>query len=127
MARRRRARRERHPGIRGTCPRSARGRRSRSRWSRIDEVSEVGATFKFGFELLRALSNDMNEAKGGKELVGVMDGSVVETQGKKKGIVQAFKVSSKLWVSHSRHKRSGSNAKRDPEQCVDLGQKNMYE
>ena len=92
----------------------------------IDEVCEICATFEFSFKLLRALSNDMNEAKGGKELVGVMDGSVVETQGKKKGIVQAFKVSSKLWVGHPRHKRSRSNTKRDPEQCVDLGQKNMY-
>ena len=79
MARRRRARRERHPGIRGTCPRSARGSRSRSRWGVIDEVCEICATFEFSFKLLRALSNDMNEAKGGKELVGVVDGSVVET------------------------------------------------
>ena len=79
MARRCRARRERHPGVRSTCPGRARGSRSRSRWSRIDEVCEIGATFEFSFELLRTLSNDMNETEGSKELVGVVDGGVVET------------------------------------------------
>ena len=47
----------------------------------------------------------MKEAQGGKELVGVVDSGVVEPKSEKECIVQAFKVSSKLWVCDPRHER----------------------
>ena len=42
---------------------------------------------------------DMKKAQGSEELVGVVDGGVVEAKGKEERVVQTFQVSSKLWVS----------------------------
>ena len=55
------------------------------------------AAFKFVFKLFRALLNNMEEAHGGQELVGVVDSGVVEAKSEKECVVQTFKVSSKLW------------------------------
>ena len=52
----------------------------------------------------------MKEAQGSEELVGIVDGSVVEAKGKKERIVQSLKLSSKLWVCHPIHKWKGTNA-----------------
>ena len=41
----------------------------------------------------------MKKAQGSEELVGVVDGGVVEAKGKEERVVQTFQVSSKLWVS----------------------------
>ena len=58
----------------------------------------------------------MKEAQGSEELVGVVDGSVVEAKGEEERIVQSFKVSSKLWVCHPIHKWKGTNAERNAQQ-----------
>ena len=75
-------------------------------------IAKVCAAFKFVFKLFRALLNNMKEAQGGKELVGVVDSGVVEPKSEKECIVQAFKVSSKLWVCDPRHERNSANAER---------------
>ena len=51
----------------------------------------------------------MEKAQGSEELMGIMDGSVVEAKSKKECIVQSFKMSSKLWVCYPIHKRKGTN------------------
>ena len=58
----------------------------------------------------------MKEAQGSEELVGVVDGGVVEAKGEKERIVQAFKVSSKLWVCHPIHEWKSANAEWDMQQ-----------
>ena len=78
-------------------------------------IAKVGAAFKFVFKLFRALLNNMKEAQGGKELMGVVYSGVVETKSEEERIVQAFKVSSKLWVCHPRHERNSANAEWDVE------------
>ena len=57
----------------------------------------------------------MKEAQGGKELMGVVYSGVVETKSEEERIVQAFKVSSQLWVCHPRHERNSANAEWDVE------------
>ena len=79
-------------------------------------IAKVCATFEFVFELFRTLLNNMKEAQGSEELVGVVHSSVVEAKGKKECIVQSFKVSSKLWVCHPIHKWKGTNAERNAQQ-----------
>ena len=90
-------------------------------------IAKVSAAFKFVFKLFRALLNNMKEAHGGQELVGVMDSGVVEAKGEKECVVQTFKVSSKLWVGDPRHKWNRTNAERYMEEGVYLGQEDMYE
>ena len=58
----------------------------------------------------------MKEAQGSEELVGVVDGSVVEAKSKKERIVQSFKLSAKLWVCHPIHEWKGANAEWDMQQ-----------
>ena len=70
-------------------------------------IAKVRATFEFIFKLFRTLLSDMSEAQGSEELMGVMHGSVVEAKGKKKRVVQSFKLSSELWVCHTIHKWKG--------------------
>ena len=73
-------------------------------------IAKVCAAFKFVFKLFRALLNNMKEAHGGQELVGVVDSGVVEAKSEKECVVQTFKVSSKLWVCDPRHKWNSTNA-----------------
>ena len=87
-------------------------------------IAKVRATFEFIFKLFRTLLNNMKEAQASEELVGVVHGSVIEAKGKKERVVQAFKLSS---VCHTIHKWKGTNAERDMQQRMDLGQENMYE
>ena len=78
-------------------------------------IAKVSAALKFVFKLFWALLNNMKEAQGGKELMGVVYSGVVETKSEEERIVQAFKVSSKLWVCHPRHERNSANAEWDVE------------
>ena len=73
-------------------------------------IAKVSAAFKFVFKLFRPLLNNMEEAHGGQELVGVVDSGVVEPKSEKECVVQTFKVSSKLWVCDPRHKWNSTNA-----------------
>ena len=57
-------------------------------------IAKVCAAFKFVFKLFRALLNNMKEAQGSKELMGIVYSGVVETKSEEKRIIQAFKVSS---------------------------------
>ena len=75
-------------------------------------ITKVCAAFKFVFKLFRALLNNMKEAHGGQELVGVVDSGVVEPKSEKECVVQSFKVSSKLWACDSRHEWNSTNAER---------------
>ena len=64
----------------------------------------------------------MKEAQGGKELVGVVYSGVVETKSEEERIVQAFKVSSQLWVGRPRHEWNSTNAewptRDEPAECL---------
>ena len=90
-------------------------------------IAKVSAAFKFVFKLFRALLNNMKEAHGGQELVGVVDRGMVEAKSEKKCVVQTFKMSSKLWVGDPRHERNSTNTEWYMEQGMHLGQKDMYE
>ena len=49
-------------------------------------IAKVCAAFKFVFKLFRALLNNMKEAHGGQELVGVVDSGVVEPNEEREGV-----------------------------------------
>ena len=55
----------------------------------------------------------MQKAQRCQELMGVMDGGVVETKSEKERVIQSFKMSSKLWVCHPIHKWKSMNAEWD--------------
>ena len=76
-------------------------------------IAKVGSTCKFIFKLFRALLKNVKTDQGSEELVGVVDGGVVEAKGKEERIAQTFKVSSKLWVCRPIHKWKGTNAEWD--------------
>ena len=90
MARRQRTGRNRHPGSGVVGPGSS--RRGRSGMGRVRSsregctIAEVCAAFKFVFKLFRALLNNMKEAHGGQELVGVVDSGVVEPNEEREGV-----------------------------------------
>ena len=50
-------------------------------------IAKVCATFEFIFKLFRTLLNDMQEAQGSEELVGVVHGSVVEAKRARRSVL----------------------------------------
>ena len=96
-------------------PRWSRCRRKDGRRRRCRKrctTAKVRAALKFSFKLFRTVMYNMKDAQGSEELMGVVKGGVVHSKCEKESVVQAFQLSSEVWVRHTIHKWNGAKTER---------------